>query len=46
MSETYFVKHHKKTKFTVLDNTCVQDKELSWKSKGVHTYLMSLPDDW
>lgn len=46
MSETYFVKVPKKEKFTVLDNTCIQDKTLSWKSKGVHTYLMSLPEDW
>lgn len=46
MSETYFVKQHKKDKYTILDNTCIQDDKLSWKSKGVHTYLMSLPDDW
>ena len=46
MSETYFVKQSRKDKFTILDNTCIQDTTLSWKSKGVHTYLMSLPDDW
>lgn len=46
MSETYFVKQHRKENFTILDNTCIRDNKLSWKAKGVHTYLMSLPDDW
>lgn len=46
VSETYFVKHRKKEKFTILDNTCIHDRRLSWKSKGLHTYLMSLPEDW
>jgi len=46
MSETYFIKQSRKDKFTILDNTCIQDTTLSWKSKGVHTYLMSLPNDW
>lgn len=46
MSETYFVKQHRKENFTILDNTCIRDSNLSWKAKGVHTYLMSLPDDW
>jgi hypothetical protein len=46
MSETYFVKQHKKDNYTILDNTCIRDCNLSWKAKGVHTYLMSLPDDW
>ena len=46
MSETYFVKQHRKENFTILDNTCIRDIQLSWKSKGLHTYLMSLPEDW
>lgn len=46
VSETYFVKQHRKDNFTILDNTCIRDDRLSWKAKGVHTYLMSLPDDW
>ncbi|MBR2506159.1 MAG: hypothetical protein IKB70_04440 [Bacilli bacterium] len=46
MSETYFIKQHRKDNFTILDNTCIRDCNLSWKAKGVHTYLMSLPDDW
>ena len=46
MSETYFVKKHRKENFTILDNTCIRDNKLSWKAKGLHTYLMSLPVDW
>lgn len=46
VSETYFVKQHRKDNFTILDNTCIRDDRISWKAKGVHTYLMSLPDDW
>ena len=46
VSESYFVKQHRKENFTILDNTCIRDSNLSWKAKGVHTYLMSLPDDW
>lgn len=46
VSETYFVKQHRKDNFTILDNTCIRDSNLSWKAKGLHTYLMSLPEDW
>ena len=46
MSETYFVKQHRKDNFTILDNTCIRDDRISWKAKGLHTYLMSLPEDW
>lgn len=36
-----------KTKaFTVICNTAINDKRLTWKAKGIHTYLMSKPDDW
>lgn len=46
MSETYIVKQRQKTNFTTLDNTCIKDVSLSWKAKGLHSYIMSLPDDW
>lgn len=37
----------KKTEnFIVLDKTALNDSRLSWKAKGIHSYLMSLPDDW
>ena len=44
--ETKFIKTKKETNYTVLDNTFIQDTRLSWKAKGVMTYLLSLPDDW
>lgn len=46
MSETYFVKKPRKEKFTIIDNTCIKDCNLSWKAKGVHTFLMTLPENW
>lgn len=35
-----------KTNFTTLDNTMLQDKRLSAKSKGILCYLMSKPETW
>lgn len=36
----------KNNPYVMVNKTCLQDNELSWKAKGLHTYLMSLPDDW
>lgn len=33
-------------KFTVISNNEVQDKHLSWKARGIFSYLWSMPDDW
>lgn len=30
----------------ILDKTCLTDTQLSWAAKGLHAYLISLPDDW
>ena len=46
MNETKFIKTKKDKNYTVLDNTFIQDTGLSWKSKGLMTYFLSLPDDW
>lgn len=47
MSETFFYNaDSSKGNFTILDNTCIRDKRLSLKAKGLHTYFMSLPRDW
>lgn len=29
-----------------MDKTSLQDKRLSWKAKGLHAYMLSLPNDW
>jgi hypothetical protein len=35
-----------KENFKVIDLTCFQDKNLSWKAKGIFSYLISRPDGW
>jgi hypothetical protein len=37
-------KHEKN--YTVILNSTIQDSRLSWKARGLHHYLLSLPDDW
>lgn len=32
--------------YVVIDKTALLETELSWKAKGIHAYLLSLPDDW
>lgn len=32
--------------FTVIDNTAVQNKAVSFKARGILAYMLSLPDDW
>ena len=44
--DTKFIKTKKEKNYTVLDNTFIKDERLSWKAKGLMTYLLSLPDDW
>ena len=39
------IKRHERD-YLVLSKDCLQDKEISWKAKGLHSYLISLPDDW
>lgn len=36
----------KRDSYVVIDKTLLNNKELSWKAKGLHSYLMGLPDDW
>lgn len=36
----------KVTPFVVLDVTALRDKTLSLQAKGLHAYLMTLPDNW
>lgn len=43
---TVFVRHKKERDYTVVDNVYLQDVNLSWKARGLFTYLLSLPEDW
>ena len=36
----------KENPFVMIDKSCLQDTRLSWKAKGLLSYLLSLPDDW
>lgn len=42
---TRMIKKHD-NKFTIVSNNAVQDNRLSWKARGIFTYLWSMPDDW
>lgn len=46
MSDTKFLRTKKDRNYTVIDNTFIRDDSLSWRAKGVMTYLLSLPEDW
>lgn len=37
---------HKNKNYTVMSNYHLQDKNLSFKAKGLLSYMLSLPDDW
>lgn len=36
----------KETGYVVIDKTFLDDKNLSWKAKGIMAYMLSKPDDW
>lgn len=36
----------KQQNFVILDKTCLSEPKLSWGAKGLHAYLMSMPDNW
>ncbi|MBW3491817.1 DnaD domain-containing protein [Bacillus sp. FDAARGOS_1420] len=36
----------KSKNYTTINNTGLRDERLSWKSKGILAYILSLPDDW
>lgn len=45
-NETVFIRSPKRHNYSIIDNTCLRDPNLSWKAKGLFAYLLSLPDDW
>jgi len=40
------VRVQKNTNYVVLNKTALRDENLSWKSKGIIAYMLSMPDDW
>src|SRR3990170_6856055 len=47
MSKTIFrVKKDPNNPYVMIDKRPIENCDLSWKSKGVLSYLLSRPDDW
>jgi uncharacterized phage protein (TIGR02220 family) len=40
------VKKAQRKPYVILDTTALNDARLSFRAKGLHTYLMAKPDDW
>ena len=45
-NNTTFVRVEKNSNYTTIHNEFIKRDDLSWKAKGIMTYLLSLPDDW
>jgi hypothetical protein len=45
-SITHIFKVHRTENFKTICCDVFDDKRLSWKAKGLHTYLMSRPENW
>ena len=43
---TIRVEKNKDNPYVMINKITAQDDRLSWKAKGILTYLLSLPDDW
>lgn len=46
MADLITLKVEKLEKYAVLDLTAEEDPNLSWKAKGLHTYLVTRPPGW
>lgn len=40
------VQKNKDNPYVVINKSCLNDDNLTWAAKGLHSYLLSLPDDW
>ena len=36
----------KSSEFVTLDTHCLKNKDVKWDAKGLHYYLLQLPEDW
>jgi uncharacterized phage protein (TIGR02220 family) len=46
MGNTKFYRKKMSDNFTTISNDLIKNRELSWKARGILTYILSLPDDW
>jgi len=44
--QRYIFRNKVEENFTVLRNSCIRDKKLTWEARGVLHYLLSMPEDW
>ena len=40
------IRVNKETRYSIIDNVPIEDKNLSWGAKGLLAYLLHLPDNW
>lgn len=40
------VQKNKENPYVMINKSCLNDVNLSWAAKGLHSYLLSLPDNW
>ena len=40
------VQKNKENPYVMINKSCLNDANLSWAAKGLHSYLLSLPDNW
>ncbi|OPX04933.1 DnaD domain-containing protein [Geobacillus sp. LEMMY01] len=40
------IRVQKNNNYVVMNKTALHDPRLSWKAKGLHAYMLSMPDDW
>lgn len=45
-NSTYFIRDSRDRDFTIISNEFLHDDRLSWKAKGLFTYILSLPENW
>ena len=45
-NKTEFIRVEKTDNFSVIHNGFLRRKDLSWKAKGILTYILHLPSDW
>ncbi|MCP4648745.1 MAG: hypothetical protein GY853_01515 [PVC group bacterium] len=46
MADLKILRVNKSESYKTIKLDCIEDSNLSWKAKGIHTYLISRPPDW
>lgn len=46
MSDLIVVRTSKNKNYKTIKLDCINDKNISWRAKGLHSYLISRPDGW